>query len=254
MQKRIMFIFVLFIVLFFSLNLFAAEIEETTGLFLLGDYDSAIRDCRSIIINPSSRRDGIEHSYFLLGLSQMKEGKLDEARDSFRILIRNSPKGELVRRAHLALADTYFLEENFKAALKIYSDILTHYPKSDLISLVYFRLGQVNLKLGNWQDARRYLKMTKDKAPNSLVSGFAKRLLGYEYFFTIQIGSFKDYKRAKSLTNELVEKDYDSYIMEARVDNDKFYRVRIGKLSSRKEAVQLKERLFRQGYPAIIYP
>ncbi|MBL7132064.1 MAG: tetratricopeptide repeat protein [Candidatus Omnitrophica bacterium] len=254
MQKRIIAIFALAILLVLNSNLSATEIDKATGLFLLDDYDSVNRECKSIIINPSSRRDEIEYSYFLLGLSQMKEGRLDEARDSFRILIRNFPKSELVQKTHLALADTYFLEENFESALKIYSDILSRYPNSDLMSLIYFRLGQVNLKLGNWQDVRRYLKMAKDKVPNSLVSGFAKRLLGYEYFFTIQVGSFKDYKRAKSLTNELVTKDYDCYIMEAKVDNDRFYRVRVGKLSSRKEAIQLKERLSRQGYPVIIYP
>lgn len=254
MQKGIIFIFVLFAISIFSPNLFAAETEEATGLFLLADYAAVIQECKKGIISPLAKPDEIEYSYFLLGLSQMKEGKLDEARTSLGILIRNFPKSELVQRAHLALADTYFLEENFEVAVKIYSDILRNYPNSGLMSLVYFRLGQTNLKLGHWQEARRYLRKTKDKFPVSLVSGLAARLLEYEYFFTIQVGSFKDYKRAKSLTNELVAKDYDSYIIEIKVDNDRFYRVKVGKLSSRKEAIQLKERLSRQGYPAIICP
>jgi len=253
MQKRIIVILILSILLIFVSGVALAGINRAVSLFLLADYSSTIQQCKGLIAQGASRNE-LSQGYLLLGLSQMKEGQLDAARMSLRILIRNFPKDELVQRAHLALGDTYFLEGDFQQALKIYSDILKYYPKSDIVSLVYFRSGQTNLKLGNWYNARRYLKKAKKEFPVSLVSDLASRLLEYEYFFTIQVGSFKDYARAKSLAHKLSTEGHNSYITQVNLKGDMFYRVRIGKLSKRKEAVNLKNELSRQGYPTIIYP
>ena len=255
MQKIVISILLVLSLFICTSRLFATEteIDRATGLFLLSDYAATIQECKSLIVQGGSAQV-IMQSYFLLGLSQMKEGKLHEARMNFRVLLRDFPKNKLAVRVHSALADTYFMEGNFQEALKIYEGILRSYPETDNISLIYIRLGQANLKLGNWQQSQIYLSKAKTEFSNTAISELAEKFLKYDSFFSVQVGSFRNYKGAKDTADKLSAKGYGSYIAEAMIDKDRVYRVRVGKLSTRQEAIDLKNDLSYQGYPTIIYP
>ena len=251
MSKRI--IIILFLQ-FVSVNFLYADIEDVHIYYLDKEYDKAIEEARSILTSFSSRREAGE-AYFYLGLSQMKLGYFKEARDSLRKIIKTFPNSAFGERAYLSVADCFFLEENFTKAVEIYESFLKEYPRSDLSNIAYFRLGQTNLKLGNWQIAKDHLNALRRKFPGSLEAQQAKELLARDNFFTVQVGAFINRNSAKALRDKLKDDGFDSYFVKFTTDDDKtVYRVRVGKLSKRYDTEALQAALALKGYPTRIYP
>ncbi len=243
-------IFILIIISLTSSAFTAADkLEE---LFLLADYPGVIEEgARILSFEPlSPERDLV---YYYMGLSNMKLGNFSEARNDFQIILKNFNTSKFKERANLALADTYFLEENYAQANTIYEG-LKEGSHSDILSQVYYKLAQANMKLGNWQKAKTYLEKLKNDFPLSFEASLAKNISFSEEFFTVQVGSFVDSAKAKKLCDELKAKGLDSYIVEGSLQGRAFYRVRVGKFSSYSEAKELEQKLSTQNYPTKIFP
>lgn len=251
MLKKIIIIFIFLSVL---ANSSFAAIEDVRVYYLDKEYQRAI-DEALVIIKSYSYKSDKEEAYFYLALSQMKLGYYKESRDNFRTIIKNYSNGEFFQRAYLGVGDNFFLEENHPKAIEIYKAFLDKFPRSDLLNVVYFRLGQAKLKTGNWTEAKDYLRELRKKFPGSLEAKQAKELLEREEFFTVQVAAFINQNSAKGLDDKLKSEDFDSYILKVTTDDGKsLYRVRVGKLSSRYDAEALQASLSLKGYPTRIYP
>lgn len=251
MSKKI--ITILFLQLIFASLLFAG-IEDVHSFYLDKEYQKAIDEALGILNNFSTKKEE-EEAYFYLGLSRMKVGSYKDARNDFRAIVDRFPDGAFAQRAFLAIGDCFFLEDNFTKASEVYKSFLENYPKSDVLHIAYFRLGQTNLKLGNWQIAKNYLNQLKERFPDSLEAKQAEELLSREEFFTVQVAAFINQSSAQQLNDKLKNDGFDAYIAATKTEDGKeIYRVRVGKLANRYDAEALQAALVLKDYPTRIYP
>jgi tetratricopeptide (TPR) repeat protein len=230
----------------------SSSVQKMEELFLLSDYSAVVEEGNRILsFEPTSyQRDEV---YFYLGLSNIKLGSFAEARKNFELILNNFPASKFTERAKLSLADTYFLEEDYQQANTILEKLKEN-SKSDILSSLYYRLAQTNIKLGNWQAAKTYLEKLKNDFPLSFEADLAKNITITDEFFTVQTGSFIDREKAARLRDELKSQGFDSYIVEGPSQGKNFFRVRVSKLSSLKEAKELEQKLSEKNYPTKIFP
>lgn len=236
------FLFFIFILNFICLS---ASLKDLERNYLLGDY-SLLRENKNLFDN--------ERALYLYSLSLLNQGDYLTARKYLKIFIKKFPSSSLYQAALVKFCDTYFLNEEYEKAKKLYLNVLKKYPTSNYLPLLYLRLVQVSLKLGDWQDKDTYISILERRFRHSIEYELVKELKKYPNAFTVQVGAFTERKNAFSLRKELQDK-FPAYIVSQKTkDNIVFYKVRIGKYKKRKTALLVKKRLLALGYPALIYP
>ena len=240
------------------------------GLFLCADAEASLKDIETAIIEENFAKAGdlarqlietkpikseLDSALYYLGLSQLRLSDYEEARKTFNLLISGFPKENLRDKAYLGFIDSLNMEGKYPAALQIAEELLSKSPRSEYLSLIYLKLARINLRLGEWQKAKNYLKKIAGDFPDSMEAHTAKQLLEEKQYFAVQVGAFLDQSRAEKLVEELTEVGEYAYIVET-VDREgkKFFRVRVGKLALLDEAQKLESKLKSMGYPTSIYP
>jgi len=239
-------------------------------LFLCGFANAALTDIQTAIIQEDFSKaemlaqdyiksqpdkENLHEALYYLGLSQLRLGHYQQARETFGQLQTASLKGNLYDKAALGLVDTFLMNEQYPEALKEAKRLLLKSPRSEFLSLVYLKIARANFKLAQWKEAQTYLQKITVEFPGSLEAHTARQLLDEKQYFAVQVGAFLDRKLAEKLINEIKDKGEYAYIVETMdKDGAQFFRVRVGKFASLKEAIDLKSRLSKLGYPTSIYP
>ena len=140
-----------------ALNLDSAKVN-----FLKGDYPETIKECENILANAGSS-SGLDELYHILGISYLKQGNLLRASDIFEIIIKEFKDSSFQESAVLGMGDVYMLKADYENAQNIYKQFLEQNPNSAFKSLIFYRLAQISLKNGNWQEYQGYSeKLEKD--------------------------------------------------------------------------------------------
>ena len=235
-----------------------ASMADVEAALLNRDYVQAQKLAEDVLANQPQNQE----AQYYVGLSQLRQAKYNEALESFNKIKNEKLGAQLRERVYLGLFDAYYLLEGYQEADATLRELLKEgakprprRDKPEAMSLVYFKLAKVNMKLARWSQATDYLEKIVRSFPNSLEVPAAKQLLEEKHYFAVQVGAFMERRLAEALVDELKQKEEYAYIIES-VDsqNRKFYRVRVGQLAMLKEAQALKNRLAKFGYPAQIYP
>ncbi|MDP1853980.1 MAG: tRNA (N6-isopentenyl adenosine(37)-C2)-methylthiotransferase MiaB [Candidatus Omnitrophota bacterium] len=227
----------------------AASLSTAQELFLRSDYDGVIKECKQELA--SSRRSKPEVNY-LLALAYIKKGELTQAEDNFTKVITECKTLPVCNKALLGLGDVYFLKDDYNKAREIYLQVKE--SSRELGAQVYYRLAQVNLKLGDIEKAKEYSTLLKKDYPLSFEAQKSVTLNASDIFFTVQVGAFSSQKNASKLASDLNEKGFDAYIDAPNTTDNALYRVRVGKFKTKKEAESATQSLSEQGYPTKIWP
>lgn len=102
-----------------------------------------------------------KESKFILGLSQLKLGELDAAKESFEQVLKAAPKN---MEAMLNLAQVHQKQKNYDEALDTYNKVLSE-NKDNLDSLL--NIGLINFEKGKVNDALEYLEKAKELSPDN---------------------------------------------------------------------------------------
>ncbi len=231
-----------------------ASLVDVEAAILNRDYSHAQKLAEEILANQPKDSEAHKAQYYI-GLSQLRQSQYRDALGSFNKIKDEKLGAQLRERVHLALFDTHYLLEEYQEADAALQELLKERAKPEAVSLIYFKLAKVNLKLARWSQATGYLEKVVRSFPNSLEVPAAKQLLEEKHYFAVQVGAFMERRLAEALVDELKQKEEYAYIVES-LDSQKrkFYRVRVGQLAMLKEAQTLKVRLAKLGYPAQIYP
>src|SRR3989338_706284 len=237
-----------------SVTIARASLADIEAALLNRDYVQA-RKLAEDVLAGQSKSSEVQKAQYYIGLSQLRQAQYQEALESFN-KVKNEKLGPQLReRVYLGLFDAYYLLEEYQDADATLQELLKEGAKPESMSLIYFKLAKVNMKLAHWSQAMGYLEKIVRSFPNSLEVPAAKQLLEEKHYFAVQVGAFMERPLAEALVDELKQKEEYAYIIEsADTQNRKFYRVRVGQLSMLKEAQALKNRLAKFGYPAQIYP
>lgn len=230
-----------------------SDLDKARVSFLKEDYQGCIEICENILAQDQYLKD-LAEVYYLLGLSYLKTDNFLRSYDVFEIVIKEFKDSAFREEASIAQADIYFLKEDYRAALERYTAILKNSPQSRLRPLLYFRLAQVNLKNGSWQEAQKFLDKLSTEFPLSLEKRLSRNISSQDFYFTIQVGAFSKQINAENLCKKLNEEGYPAFIQETDASTVKTYRVRVGKLESRFAAEETAKKLTAEGYPANILP
>lgn len=111
-----------------------------------------------------------------LGRAYKSQGKFDEARAVFKQVIDdpNGKRTETAAKAQLMIAETYYLQKDYKAALQSYLlvDILYEFPEWQAPAL--FQAGACDEQLGDWPQVVRDYESLIAKFPKSEWANKAK--------------------------------------------------------------------------------
>jgi tetratricopeptide (TPR) repeat protein len=252
-----------FVLFFFILPTicWAADLDTLKVDFLQGNY-------RRVIFEGQAQVDKInfgssDELNYILGLSYLKEGRLDSARICFGHILDNS-NSKFKAQATLGLGDTYLVGGQFQEAEDIYNKLITSDINSSLKAAVLYRLSQSGFKKGNNQQGNEYLFKLRRDFPLSpelkLNQGLALISLpkndagecplkdAGEY--SVQVGFFSNSTNANNFKDKLLAKDYPAYVEEASGS----YRVKVGKFKLQKEALDLESKLSREGFQTKVCP
>lgn len=197
-------------------------IKKVEALILQDKYTQAARECKRILAH-HRQKTVKSKAHYLLGICLLKEGKFDQARKNFNIILRRFSHSKFCDDASLGIADSYLLQGDYKQASIRYGQFLQDFPRSELSSI-----------------ARRHLEQCKQ---------------GKHYvssYFSVQAGCFAKKKNAEKLRDELINSGYQSYILE--LPGDDLYRVRVGKFSNRLQAEFLEQRLKAEDFSTKVCP
>ncbi len=246
------------VLLFLSLGIFSpvrvfASLEDVKTAVLQEDFSTVMALCEKALKCDTGNEE--ESFLYYLALSQLYLGDNDKARGNFQKIVDGTKDMDLYDQASVGVISSYDIAGDYREALKRSHQLLTQRPDSNYLSLVYLKIARANLKLRNWEPARRYLRKIMVDFPDSLEAYTAKQLLEERQFFTVQVGAFLSQERAQELMEDLKRRGHYGYMVQTEdKKGNKFYRVRVGELASLDAAKKLKEKLSTLGYPTLIYP
>src|SRR3990167_3096263 len=114
--------------------------------FVRGDYEEALRIVKAVL---SRRPKNDEKIQCLMGRALLKLNKLDEARDYFLKVAEESRDKKFLAEANIGIADSYYLDGEYRQARDYYEKVARSYPDADSMNIVYYRLGECYSKLDN---------------------------------------------------------------------------------------------------------
>ncbi|MCK5392937.1 MAG: tetratricopeptide repeat protein [Candidatus Omnitrophica bacterium] len=220
---------------------YSLSLNDAQKDYLYGNYEEAISKAENLNETPDV--------LYFLGLAHIKMGNYSIAREYLRKIIKKDSRSKFYGQALVKLADTYFLQEKLDKAYQLFSEIKLCSMNLSNMPVVILRLAQISSRQGNFNNKRKYIKLLKEKYPQSAEIKYADILENYGDFFTVQVGAFIEKKNALALVKEFQD-SYDVYIDESQ----NIFKVRVGKYSSRRQAQNVTLEFLDKGYPARICP
>lgn len=127
-----------------------------------------------IVGKPQFKSDVEAYQY---GFTLLKEGRYEQARESFKQLIADYPKGQYADNAQYWVGEINYVTRNFEQALSDFIKIKELYPESAKLPDARLKIGYVYYELGQWQNSRKALQEVVDLHPSSTPAGLAKNRL-----------------------------------------------------------------------------
>ncbi|MFH1691812.1 MAG: SPOR domain-containing protein [Candidatus Omnitrophota bacterium] len=230
----------------------AMQVAET--LFLQEHYWQAIDAFQDAIKEHPDDSDLVAQADYFTGACYVHLFDFLTAKKNFETVVGKYKESPYYEDAYLALGDIEFLRENFQEALDVYYDFLSENPGNKRMATVYFRLAEINARLGRKDEFKKYMGKLQQEFPESFESKDARRLLASDEFYTVQVGAFTDYDNAEKFISQLDAKGYKVHSVLCMLAGKKLCRIRVGKYRTMDEAKELKKRLQADGYFAKILP
>ena len=232
--------------------------------FLAGNYQKSVNEAGGLIGERASKREEI---YYIKGLSELKLGRYQAARKSFKAIIARYAFSKRIFDAYIGLGDSYYLEKDLNAAIKNYDEALFKFPNDDNIALAYFGLAKCYAAKGDTVRANFYFDKGRKLAPlsfenkaglkvDAIKSGAVKETVIYRApaaaaangEHSVQVGYFKSRTNAEQLSQKLRLRGYDAYVEASSGPEGRFYKTKIGHYKTAEEAVKASENLKEKGY------
>lgn len=234
----------------------AADIDSLKSDFLQGNYRRVIFEGKAKV-NQLDLAQADELNY-ILGLSYLKEAKLEQAQECFKLVLANS-SSKLRKQAELGLADTYLMGRHFQDAENIYNKLINHEQNNSQRAAILYRLSQLEFEQGNAQAGNDYLAKLKKEFPLSPELRINRPLIliaaplsapqdNGEY--SVQVGFFTNRSNADALKDKLLARDFPAYLENTGAG----YRVKVGRLKALSDAQALDLKLSKEGFQTKICP
>ncbi len=241
----------LFLIIVFALLAYSTAgfcdnqvLDKAWTCYLKSDYNGALNACRAVSKSMALGEKG----RYLMGLSFLKLGLQKEARENFEFVIKNYPRSDLKEELLFSIADSYYLEGDFKLAEEYYKRVLKNFKTTDYASIVYLNMGKALRKQGKWKEAEASFHKVTRSFPLSLEKKEAKDYLLKDHFFSVQVGAFAKKDNASKLLNSLKRKGYSAVIEKQYDKESMLYKVKVGGFDTKLMADKEVKKLKRDGF------
>ncbi len=194
-------VFLAVVILMLSINIFGQDRPDALILYQNGDYKQAVDVCKSEL----ELRPGNMDSYSVLGWSLLRLGRYQEALDESKMGLKISRYD--ARIVEIVGESNFYLGKNLEA-LKWFEEYAVLAPTGGRIDTVYFFMGELFIRMGEYNHADIAFTTAVYHAPN-IARWWAR--LGYaremakDYDYSIEAynkalelaPSFPDAKRGK---------------------------------------------------------
>ena len=126
---------------------------------------------------PSGAPAGSDMEAYTAAFDLLKQGRYPEATAGFKQFLEAYPGSELRDNAQYWLAETYYVVEDFAAALTGFQSVINNYPASRKIPDAWLKIGYCNYELKRWDDARQALSIAESRFPESTAAKLATQRL-----------------------------------------------------------------------------
>jgi tol-pal system protein YbgF len=104
-----------------------------------------------------------------------KDRKYKEAREKFETFMKEFPQDELADNAQFWIAETYYGEKDFEAAILAYEAVLKKYPKSEKAAGALLKQGFAFIEIGDKKTGKTILDKVTELYPASRQAELAKK-------------------------------------------------------------------------------
>jgi tol-pal system protein YbgF len=125
------------------------------------------------IAKPLSPGDNVQH--YDEAYSAFTKQHYKEAREKFEAFIKAFPKDERADNAYFWIAETYYNEKEFEAAILAYETHLKKYPKSQKAPAALFKQGLSFIEIGDKKTGAVILEQLIEQYPKTKEADQAKR-------------------------------------------------------------------------------
>ena len=220
-------------------------LQDAWAYYLKRDYNRAIDACRIVSKDKMLGEEG----HYIMGLSFLKLGQAEEARENFDFILKNYPNTKIKDKVMLGICDSYYVQEDFKKAEAEYAQLLRASPGTDYASIIYLQLGDCQRRSGKWKEAESSFRKVINDFPLSLEAKTAKYNLSKGMdFFSVQVGAFSKEDNAQNLAYSLRQRGYDAYVEKLYKKDSIIYRVRVGRFNTKEKAEAEAAKLKKEGF------
>ena len=103
----------------------------------------------------------------------LKAGKYDESIEAFNLFLLDYPNSEYADNSQYWLGETYFVKQDYAAAIEQYQKLITNYPASKKQSHALLKIGYSFQRLGELDKARAVLEDLQTRFPGSTAARLA---------------------------------------------------------------------------------
>ncbi|HQP92069.1 MAG TPA: SPOR domain-containing protein [Candidatus Omnitrophota bacterium] len=255
-KNIVLLVFIYFLLsIFYPLASYAQDaLSKAELLFIQKKYWQTIEECNSVITANPGNNDILSKANYLAGASYVNLFDFLTGKKSFKSVVEKYPNSAYYEDSYIALGDVELLQENYREALDSYLEFYNSNPSRKRRATLYFRLAEVNLKLKDRKEFKKFYDKLQQEYPNSFEASDSRRLEDQSTIYTVQVGAFTNYDNAENFVKKLRSQGYDVYSVLCMLSGKKLCRIRVGKLKTRYEAEELKKRLEKDGYYAKIFP
>lgn len=121
------------------------------------------------LADPAQERDAYEQAFDLL-----KQQRYEEAARAFAMFLGDFPGGDYADNAQYWLAESNYVQRNFRPALGDFEKVLTEYPDSTKVPDSELKIGFIYYELRDWDRSRAVLNQVVSSYPGTTVARLAE--------------------------------------------------------------------------------
>jgi tol-pal system protein YbgF len=121
------------------------------------------------LADPAVERAAYEQAFDLL-----KQQRYEEAARAFAMFLSDYPNGEYADNAQYWLAESNYVQRNFRPALMDFEKVLTDHPASTKVPDAELKIGFIQYEMKDWVRARAVLTQVVSSYPGTTVARLAE--------------------------------------------------------------------------------
>lgn len=120
---------------------------------------------------------GTDRANYQASFELLKQGRYDEASRALQQFMVAFPNSEYADNAQYWLAETYYVTQDYRRALREFQVVLDRYPESRKLPDALLKIGFCNYELKRWDGARTALSTVAEQYPETTAARLANQRL-----------------------------------------------------------------------------